>query len=75
MANIVIPQVDRPIKVRNMRGASSAMALPPCCANEKNITILWLRNDLRCITCNECGHKYYRLWAEPGSVGAMLRGR
>lgn len=75
MANIIVPQAVRPIKVRNPRGASSKQMLPPCCANEKNVVVLWLRHDLRLVTCQECGHKYYRLWAEPGSIGAMLRGR
>lgn len=68
------PQILRPIKSYNPR-AGAPQKLPECCANDKNVTVLWLREDLRCVTCQVCGHKYFRLWAEPGSLGSMFGGR
>lgn len=56
----------------NPRGSSQPLPLKECCKNKKNVTVLWLQEDLRVVTCNVCGHKYWRLWAEPGSMGATL---
>lgn len=48
--------------------------LPECCADKRNVVELWPRYDLRLIICKICEHKYYRLFAEPGSLGAMMNG-
>lgn len=48
--------------------------LPACCADRSNVITLWPRADLRLVVCKTCGHKYYRFFTEPGSLGAMLRG-
>ena len=48
--------------------------LPACCQDKRNIIQLWTRKDLRVTICQYCNHKYSRLFAEPGSLGAMLRG-
>lgn len=64
-----------PIKQVNVRGASQRAPLPPCCADITNVVQMWTRHDLRLTICKVCGHKYYRLFADPGSLGDMFRGR
>lgn len=48
--------------------------LPVCCQDRENITQYWQREDLRVTICHVCGHKYTRLYAEAGSLGAALHG-
>ncbi len=49
--------------------------LPLCCQDKESITQYWERPDLRVTICGHCGHKYRRLFAEPGSLGALLGGK
>ena len=49
--------------------------LPLCCQDKRNIIQFWTRADLRVTICQYCKHKYQRLFAEPGSLGAMLSGK
>jgi len=46
--------------------------LPECCQDKRNIIQYWVRPDLRVTVCQYCQHKYSRLFAESGSLGAML---
>lgn len=48
--------------------------LPECCQDKRNIVQFWERYDLRITVCKSCNHVYRRLFAEPGSLGAMLSG-
>jgi hypothetical protein len=55
----------------NPRGSNKPLPLKDCCKVQRNLVVLWLQEDLRIIHCQVCNHKYWRLWAEPGSLGAM----
>ncbi len=63
--------LNKPIlKPVNPRG-SMPLPLKDCCKMKQNMITVWHRADLRCMTCQVCGHKYWRFWAEQGSLGAM----
>ena len=66
-ADILMPKHPRrPLTIKD---------LPACCQDKRNIIQYWARADLRVTICQYCKHKYQRLFAEPGSLGAMLGGK
>jgi Zn ribbon nucleic-acid-binding protein len=48
--------------------------LPVCCQDRDNVVQFWQRDDLRITVCKVCNHKYTRLYAESGSLGAIIHG-
>lgn len=47
--------------------------MKPCCANEKNLTYLENTKDRQVQRCKVCNNRHYRLFAEPGRLGATLK--
>jgi hypothetical protein len=68
------PQTQALLTPKPELRATTIADLPPCCQDRANIVQYWPRADLRVTLCKVCNHKYTRLYAEPGSLGAMLHG-